>query len=243
MVYERRADEAFESASVIKLLILYALYAVYENDLATLDAPHGIAPENRVGGTGLFHLLPSLTPSLADLAVAMIAISDNAATNELIDEVGVDAINSTATRLDMTNTRLGRKMMTLEGTGLDTIGGVPEGEPANTTSPHDCARFFADLLDERTLTSVAYERMRVPFAEQKQTTMFPRYFPYDTAIEHKTGWVPSAALDTGFLPEATDSGFLVYAVFVDHLDHGADGADTIAEIGQALNAWLADHDA
>lgn len=235
VIYENRAKEAFESASVIKLPVLYALHAAADNDKIDLNALHDLAPENRVGGSGTFHLLSSVTPSLSDLAMAMIAISDNAATNELIDVVGFEAINNAITRLDMTTTHLGRKMME-----KPEIGAV-ETEAVNYTSPYDCARFFADIIHERTLSPAVYSQMRIPLAKQKYTMMFPRYLPFDTTIEHKTGSISSASLDTGFFPEIGNSP-LVYSVFVDQLTHSADGADAIAEIGQAVGAWLENHE-
>ena len=251
VVYRSRADETFTSASVIKLPILYALYEKYDgdDDLAALDRRRGIAPENRVAGSGLFHLLSATEPSLEDLARAMIAVSDNAATNELIDEVGMARVEGAAGRLGMDDTRLRRKMMaTLGDNDLEVTGEWPAGEPANATTPADCARFFADLVHEATLSPEAYDRMVVPLREQKYASSFPRYLPFETPVAHKTGSVPTAALDAGYvsLPEGEeDAGSsdsndppLVFAVFADRLENGADGSDAIAEIGDATYEWL-----
>jgi beta-lactamase class A len=261
VVYERRAGEAFTSASVIKLPLAYALLERYDGDLDGLAARRGIAPENRVGGAGLFHLLDDPEPTLEDLLRAMIAISDNAATNELIDVVGLDGVREACETLGMTETRLRRKLMaTLGDNDLETpdLDLAPD-EPANTTSPADCARFFGDLRNEATLSPAAYERLRVPLREQKYGDAFPRYLPYEADVLHKTGWVPSAALDAGLVspPGESDGGErsdgagaesgdddaagdpLVFAVFVDRLENGGDGSDVIAEVGDAVWSWLA----
>ncbi|WP_135830255.1 serine hydrolase [Halorussus halobius] len=245
VVYRSRAAETFSSASVIKLPVLYALYEKYDGRLGGLDRPREIAPENRVAGSGLFHLLSETRPSLQDLARAMIAISDNAATNELIDEVGIERIEQSARDLGMADTRLRRKLMaTLGDNDLDVTREWPEGEPANATTPADCARFFADVLHEATLSSAAYDRLVVPLEEQKHATSFPRYLPFETPIAHKTGSIPTAALDTGYVsdPDSNDSP-LVFAVFADRLEHGRDGSDAIAEIGDAVYAWLVNRSA
>lgn len=254
VLYRSHADETFTSASVIKLPILYALYEKYDGDLAALDQRREIAPENRVAGSGLFHLLSETSPSLEDLARAMIAISDNAATNELIDEVGMARVEDAAGRLGMDDTRLRRKMMaTLGDNDLEVAGEWPAGEPANATTPADCARFFADLVHEATLSPDAYDRLVVPLREQKYTSAFPRYLPFETPVAHKTGSLPTAALDAGYvsLPESdadaegsppnaedSDDPPLVFAVFADRLENGADGSDAIAEIGEAVYEWL-----
>ncbi len=241
VVYEHRSSLAFESASVIKLPIIHALYRRHQGDLAGLGATQGLKPRNRVGGSGLFHLLADPTPSLRDLARAMIAISDNGATNELIDYLGFGSINETAETIGMTDTQLRRRMMvTLEDNDLGPRRNLPTDGPANTVSPRDCAAFFADVVTEKTLPSEAYEDLRTPFREQKYGDHFTRYFPYDTHVEHKTGWIPSAALDAGIVVKgrATTDRPLVFAGAVDRANHGADGADVLAEIGDATHAWL-----
>lgn len=271
VVFERRADEAFTSASVIKLPLAYALLDEYDGNLDALSTRRPVTPENRVGGSGLFHLLSGLGPTLEDLLRAMLSISDNAATNELLDVVGFDGVREACETLGMTETRLRRKLMaTLGDNDLDAPDlDLGPDESANTTSPADCARFFGDLLSEATLSPGAYERLRTPLREQKYGDAFPRYLPYDATVLHKTGWVPSAALDAGVVyppggggpgEEGTENGGgagsaasdadgadsdaaagdpLVFAVFVDRLDAGGDGSDVLAEVGDATWSWLA----
>ncbi|MFB9805860.1 serine hydrolase [Haladaptatus pallidirubidus] len=223
----------------MKLPVLYALYERYDGRLDSLAESCPLDPENRVGGSGVLHLLDA-TPTIEDLARAMIATSDNAATNQLIDLLGMAAVNDSAAKLGMGNTRLARKMMTtLEATNFEASGiHVPEDEPANVTAPFDCARFFADIACEATLSADAYERMRIPLSAQKDTSMIPRYLPYENDAAHKTGWLPTAALDAGLLSVPDGDTPLAFAVFADNVPHGADAADAIAEIGDAVFSWL-----
>ncbi|WP_266078619.1 serine hydrolase [Haladaptatus caseinilyticus] len=239
VVCTRNARRAFRSASIVKLPVLYALYEQYDGRLDSLETSCPLDRNNRVGGSGILHLLDA-TPTIEDLARAMIATSDNAATNQLVDLLGMHTINDAATKLGMERTRLARKMMTtLEETDFGASGvPVPDGEPANTTAPLDCARYFADIAREATLSADAYERMCIPLSAQKDTSMVPRYLPYGTEIAHKTGWLPTAALDTGLLSVPDRENPLIFAVFADDVSHGADGADAIAEIGDAVFSWL-----
>ncbi|OYR56740.1 serine hydrolase [Halorubrum halodurans] len=235
VLHRRNADGTFVAASTIKLPILYALYEAYDGRLDALAEPRPIAAENRVGGSGIFHLLDDPTPSLEDLARATIAISDNAATNQLIDELGAERIEAAAARLGMADTRLRRKMMaTLEGHDFEPLGEQPDGEPANLTTPADCARFFADVVHEATLSPAAYDRLRVPLDEQKDASLFARYLPYGTPIAHKTGGLPTAALDTGVV-SADDGGTppLVFAAFATQAENGGDAGDAVAAVGDA----------
>ncbi|MGA9402471.1 serine hydrolase [Haladaptatus sp.] len=250
VVYARDENHVFQSASTIKLPVLYALYERYDGQFGELDRPCPLTPENRVGGSGLLHLLDA-TPTLEDLAVAMISVSDNAATNQLIDHLGIESVNDAAARLGMERTRLARKMMaTLEDYDFEEFDiSVPADEPTNATTPLDCARFFADLVYRRMLSAEAYERMRVSLNAQKDTSMIPRYLPYETEVAHKTGWLPTAALDTGILSVPDRDEPLVFSVFIDGVgsadgengdarQNGADAADAIAEIGDAVFTWL-----
>ncbi|WP_435155229.1 serine hydrolase [Haladaptatus sp. DFWS20] len=239
IVCARNDTRKFQSASVVKLPILYALYEQYDGRLSDLAESCPLDPENRVGGSGILHLIDA-TPTVEDLARAMIATSENAATNQLIDLLDMAAVNDSAAKLGMERTRLARKMMTtLEDTDFEESGiRVPEDEPANVTTPLDCARYFFDLACEATLSPAAYERLRIPLSAQKDTSMIPRYLPYETDVAHKTGWLPSAALDTGLLSVPDRDAPLVFAVFVDGVSHGADAADAIAEIGDAVFSWL-----
>jgi beta-lactamase class A len=193
-----------------------------------------------VGGSGLYHLLGDVKPSLRDLARAMISISDNTATNELIDYLGFETINDQAEQLGMAETQLRRRMMVSLGDNDLTPQFEVDDGPANTVAPKDCARFFSDLVREETLSPDAYDELRIPLEEQKYVSNFPRYLPFETHIEHKTGSLPSAALDTGLIVAsgATEDRPLLYAMFVDQMDQGADGADLIAELGVAVYAWL-----
>ena len=233
VVYERAAEETFTAASTVKLPILHEFHAAREaGDLPDLARPHPLAPENRVDGSGLLAILDS-NPTLADLPRAMIAVSDNAATNELIDLLGMDTINDAAARLGMANTHLGRKMMTTLGNGEDE---TTTDNPVNTISPRDCLRFFLDFHREATLSSVSYEAMREPLL--KVDTPFGRYLPYGTPVIDKTGWLPSASLDAGILYPDGDFPPVAFAVAADDLGHGAEGSDAIAAVGNATWAWL-----
>ncbi|WP_079890875.1 serine hydrolase [Halococcus agarilyticus] len=232
IVYTVRPDERFTSASMIKVPVLWTLYDCYDGCLDDLTTPNGIAEANRVDGSGVFHLLADLNPSLEDLARAMIAISDNTATNELIDHLGCETVTERMHELGLTETRLGRKMMVTD----EGEGDLPPDALENLISPRDVAMLFADIHRGETLSRRAYERLRVPLRHQKDTSMFARYRPLDHRMEHKTGWLSTAALDAGVCHAGNDP--LVYAVFLDGMDHGGDGTDVIAEIGDAVHTWL-----
>ena len=243
IVAAHEPDYPYTAASVIKLPVLAALYRKYDGCLASLDEPRPIASENDVGGSGVLHLFDGGEPTVRDLSRAMIAISDNAATNELIDHVGIDAVNDTAAEIGMSHTHLGRKMMVTLDHSAESSGIEPEdrietdpGVRVNTTAPLDCGRFFRELCFGDLLSDRASRDMLESLRNQKDISMFARYAPDDVDIGHKTGWLPDVALDTGVVGTDADRP-LFFAVFVDDADHGGDATDIIAELGDLVLEW------
>ena len=79
--------------------------------------------------------------TLADCALLMLAFSDNAATNVLLERLGFDAVNEEAVRLGAERTQVRRLLM---GDG-----------PENLTCARDLARGLAAIDEERVLTALA----------------------------------------------------------------------------------------
>ena len=106
-VVERGADDEFESASTIKIYILGCLYAQAEAGKASLDAELTYEARHFVDGSGLIRSLGEGARLRArDVATLMIVVSDNIATNMLIDYLGLDTINAFIRSIGCTHTKL-----------------------------------------------------------------------------------------------------------------------------------------
>lgn len=85
----------FPTASMIKLPILVELFTQVEAGRLSLEEQHEVRGPDHVGGSGLLrHMSPGLRLPLRDLAYLMMSVSDNTATNLLIDVAGIDAVNA-----------------------------------------------------------------------------------------------------------------------------------------------------
>ncbi len=106
------ADEPVQTASVIKLAILYNAMVDVREGKASWDEKLTLKPGDPVGGSGMLHFfdLP-LTVSLKDVLTMMTIVSDNTATNMAIDRFGVDAVNARVESLGLKNTHLYKKVM------------------------------------------------------------------------------------------------------------------------------------
>jgi len=95
--FDLNADLVFPTASSIKLAILLELMRQAQQGTLSLDEKHTVRRSEMVGGGDpILYMLGdgTVTMTLRDLAVFMVVLSDNSATNILIDRVGMDSVNA-----------------------------------------------------------------------------------------------------------------------------------------------------
>lgn len=125
----------FPQASAIKVPILLELFRRAEEDPGILRRRVEMTDEVRTGGSGVLNVLTDggSALSLEDYAIYMIQHSDNTATNVLIDELGMDAVNALSASLGATETLLQRKMIRPEESARGN---------ENLSTPRDAARIM-----------------------------------------------------------------------------------------------------
>lgn len=128
--YSYNSNKKMCSASMIKLLILAEFMDQVSNGKVKLSDIHVInETDKKTGGAGHINAFPLGTEvSLDDIAKYMIMYSDNAASNVLIDKLGKEQINTQASKLNLKNTVLGRKL----------IVEAPTIDKDNFTCAEDC---------------------------------------------------------------------------------------------------------
>ena len=126
---EAAADVPVPAASTIKLFILAALL-----DSRGLHGELTMTAEDQVGGSGVLNSLsPGRSWTIRDLATLMIIVSDNSATNLLIDLLGVEFLNGWIAGHGFSGTNLVGKLM------------MPGRRVSSTTTPRDLAGCMAQL--------------------------------------------------------------------------------------------------
>ncbi|MGH2626965.1 MAG: serine hydrolase, partial [Anaerolineales bacterium] len=128
----RNAEAAYPAASCIKIPIMVEVFRQVEAGTLDLAAPLVYRPEQRVEGSGILRdLTPGLSLTVRDAVVLMIIVSDNSATNMLIETVGGPAaVNETMGRMGYPQLVLHRPI------AFDVETPLAEGTP----------RAFCDLL-------------------------------------------------------------------------------------------------
>ncbi len=155
-----RADELVTPASVMKIQVALTV----ENAIATgaLDgqAQHSISPEGRTPGpVGMSLMRDEVSMSLRDLVVAMLTISDNVATDELINVVGVDQVNKTTQALGMPRTLIASNLQDMldalaRECGFPNYSALIAHDPAKHGSPSE------DEIRRRIAASAALDPVR-----------------------------------------------------------------------------------
>lgn len=103
----------FPQGSAIKVPLLIELFRQADAKTVSLTTRVTLTAADRTGGSSLLQYFSDggSAFSLHDLAVPMVVLSDNTATNMLIDTVGMDEVNAHMTALGFANTKLRRKMI------------------------------------------------------------------------------------------------------------------------------------
>jgi len=103
----------FPQGSAIKIGLLMEVFKQASEAKFKLTDLRVVDKQHKVGGSGVLQELGDASShlSIRDLCILMIVLSDNTATNILIDLVGMDRVNATLAALGLTHTRLQRRMM------------------------------------------------------------------------------------------------------------------------------------
>jgi beta-lactamase class A len=213
-------DMVFAQASAIKLPILVELMRQAETGEQNLDEIVTLAASDIVPGSGV---LQDLTPgkvglSLRDVATLMVTVSDNTATNMVIDRVGMAKVNAEMSRLGLSSTKLQRKMQD---------GAAWAEDRENLSTPDEQARLLELLYKGEILSAGSREEilriLTIPKPGRIRTLL-----PEGTRVAHKTGTLSGVVVDVGIVYLA-DRPFIVSAMG-NWLDDPSEAERAIAEV-------------
>ncbi len=227
-VVQVNGEEAFPAASLIKVAILAEAFRQAGEGRLDLGALHRVDENAKVGGAGILRELHSgLALTLLDLLTLMIIVSDNTATNMVIELAGMAAVNGTARRLGLTQTVLRRKLRS--SPGQDRPDGRDVGE--NTTSAKDMALLLKLLAQGKAISPAADAAMVAMLEAQQVDDRLPLLLPRGTRVAHKTGNHRTMRHDAGlvFLP---GGGAYVLTVLLKDLSDTVEASLAIARLSR-----------
>jgi beta-lactamase class A len=223
-LYSHNEDRRFVAASTVKIPVMIELFRQIERSKRSLSDRYVLQDQDRTPGSGvMLHLHSGMEFTLQDLIFLMISISDNTATNVLIDLIGMELINATMQELGMTRSTLGRKMK----------GRAAQGdEVENWATPSDYAKAVTAILTNRAASPSSCAQMIAMLEKQQNDRRIARYIAKgSTRWGSKTGSVPGVANDVGFV--VTEQGTLVISIFCEGLTDNHVGERIIGDISRA----------
>lgn len=144
--------ETFPTASVIKLPVLVTLMQQCEAGERSLAEPLMLRRADQMGGSGVLrHLTPGLTMTVRDWAFLMMNLSDNTATNVLIDHVGLMAVQEWLVNAGYSNIQLHNK--------IDFPALAHDQNHFGTASPYDLTRLMTAVFRRQVVSANACGEM------------------------------------------------------------------------------------
>jgi beta-lactamase class A len=247
-------DQVVQTASVIKLTILYEAMEQVREGKTRFDDKLVLKKTDQVPGSGvlLFFDTP-LTITLKDALTMMIIMSDNTATNLVIDHVGLSNIDARIQKLGLKDTYLYKKVF------QPAEGPMPADQKIyglGKTTPREMAEVMKKIvtcdLAEPGLPSTPQDQSICAAAMHMLTNQFyrggiPRYIEgldsseSGSAIANKTGALDAVRNDVAAI--SSKDGVLILSIFTyDNQDHSwasdNEGEVTIAKLAKAIvTAW------
>ncbi len=165
-VITRLADEPYETASTIKVYILAALFMAIEEGKASLQDKLTCEERFWIDGSGILGSLEVGTKlSVKNVATLMIIVSDNIATNMLIDYLGLDYINQCILHLGCKSTK------------LHNVLDFAKYHQLGTTTPRDYGSLFERIVRGELVSPAASSQMWEILKQQHYNTMLIKSLP------------------------------------------------------------------
>lgn len=206
-------DDVMPTASLIKVPILVALYQAVHDGRHALEDHTAYREEHTCKGSGVLErMTPGVEMSVRDAAVLMIIISDNSATNMVIDLVGIDEVNAQQRRLGVEQTTLFQRLGE-RAAGLDA-------RKMSVSTAREMARQLELIARHEAVSPEASEDMLQIMRRHDYRHELSRELPWNELNmlpDHEQNWV--AEKGGAFLNGIRTSG----AVF-----HGGRGAFVMA---------------
>ena len=254
-------DELFQLASAFKIPILVTLMREVEEGRVALDQRIASQKENRVPGSGILQELDAgAALTVKDLATLMTIVSDNYATDLVIEliggidkveahmhELGLEQIHLRHTCWQLLNHCVGMNEPAPSAAGYDEYERREEtGDYAiihdvsaptrdnNVATPRDLNRLLAMIERKEILTPSSCELMLDILRRQQFNSRLPYLLPEGTKVAHKTGTVNAVVNDAGIIYLPGGKGAIAITVLSRAVTEKPAAELAIARIARAI---------
>lgn len=182
------ADVRFPTASVIKVAIMVEAFEQIVRGALAADAVMRVRATAKVGGSGVVRELhEGAELTIRDLIRLMIVVSDNTATNMLLERFGVASVNKRLAAYGLEDTRLFRPTF---GKKAEVDADLEREFGLGMSTPRDMAALMELIATGRAVNANASAEMRAILEAQQDDRMLPRQLPFGTrkiVVGNKTG--------------------------------------------------------
>jgi beta-lactamase class A len=222
------SDTVFPTASSIKLTVLLELMRQAQQKTLSLDEMHTIRHSETVAGDPILYMLGdgTATMTLRDIATFMVVLSDNSATNILIDRLGMENINAGIARLGLKETKLRRRMIDLEAARRGN---------ENVSTPREMITLLEKVRAGQALdasdTQEYFRLLKLP-----KESEFHKAIPENIPIADKPGALEAVRCDSGVI-ELPGHPFVI-SVQTTYLADDNEGEKTVEDVARLASNYF-----
>ena len=215
----------FAAASTIKIPILVAFFQDVDAGKIQLSQSLAITSESIAEGSGnLQHQPVGKKYSALEIATKMITISDNTATNMLIEQLGgIEALNRRFADWGLKATNISDRL--------------PDKQGQNTTSPEDLSNLLLKIDRGELVSRSSRDRILAIMKQTEKDTLLPQGLGQGAAIAHKTGTLRSLLADTGII-YTTNGQHYIASVLVKRSQGDPQAESLIKEISRTAYQYF-----
>jgi beta-lactamase class A len=222
---EMNGRQPFMAASMIKVPVLVSLLAALDRKAVSLTEKLTISKDLITGGSGYLQWRPVDSKiTVKEAAELMIIISDNTATNLLIDRLGgLEKLNKQYASWGLKNTKLNNLLADLDGT--------------NTTSPYDLCYMMGRIERGELISQSSRDWMYSIMHRTRIKTLLPQGLNPGDRIFHKTGDIGKMVGDVGLVHTKDGKRYLV-SVQVERPHNDRRANELIRTLSRAIHGTI-----
>ena len=235
--FNRRGDETFPTASLIKVPILVTVYDLVAKGQLSLDDPLSVLKIDQVPGSGIIQYLHNgVILTVRDAAWLMTTISDNTATNLLLDRIIIRTVWNKMDSLGLHNTKVHSKSFR-RSASVAMDSSVKYG--LGVTTPNEMAKLF-ELLALGKAVNPKSDSVMLDILEHNENNEKLQRFVYGVRAAHKSGEGDQVRVECSlyYLRNRIVACVLTKENVDQRYAIDAEAHLTIARMGEAIvNAW------
>ena len=211
-----RGTQPVRTASTIKLPILCAVSDAVAHDRAKWTEILTVSKAEKVSGSGIIgsEISDGVQLPLRDVAHLMMVLSDNTATNMILERFGAEMVNTYLDHIGISTTRAMRKILGASAPGYSAAGKLPENEKfgLGRSTPRDMVTIL-EKLERGEIVDADSSKEILTIMKRCQDVNGIRRHMGDVKVANKTGALDNLRADVGIVYAKT--GRIAMAIYCD----------------------------